>query len=79
VITVREHDRQPTPADIIELTCTPIRRLFTTLIVEPARALACPRSPGHTGDDATNIGPEPPTTSANKRPAPVRNNLRPEH
>ena len=33
---------RPAPAGLIALTCNEIRRLFTVLIVEPARALACP-------------------------------------
>ena len=32
----------PHPTGLIALTCNEIRRLFTTLIVEPARASACP-------------------------------------
>jgi len=33
---------RPAPAGMIALTANEIRRLFTVLIVEPARALACP-------------------------------------
>ena len=42
VIAAHEHDQQPAPADLIELTCAEIGRLFITLVVEPVRALACP-------------------------------------
>ena len=42
VLTADEHTDRPAPADMIELTCAEIRRLLITLIVEPARALACP-------------------------------------
>jgi SRSO17 transposase len=48
VITANERpaqtDRpdQPDPAGLIPLTCNEIRRLFTTLITEPGRAIACP-------------------------------------
>jgi SRSO17 transposase len=47
VIAVREHDLRPAPADMIELTCAEIRRLFTTLIIEPARVLICPLTWSH--------------------------------
>jgi hypothetical protein len=30
------------PVEMIALTCAEVRRLFTAVIVEPARALACP-------------------------------------
>jgi SRSO17 transposase len=30
------------PVEVIALTCAEVRRLFTTVILEPARALACP-------------------------------------
>ncbi len=41
--TRRERAHRPTrPGHLIELTCAEIRRLFITLIVEPARALVCP-------------------------------------
>ena len=36
------HAEQPRAADMIGLTCNEIRRLFTVLIVEPARVSACP-------------------------------------
>ena len=36
------HADRSQPADMIALTCNEIRRLLTVLIVEPARALACP-------------------------------------
>jgi SRSO17 transposase len=37
----------PAPNDMIALTCAEIRRLFTILIVEPARILACPLAWSH--------------------------------
>jgi SRSO17 transposase len=42
VIAAREHAERPAPDGLIELTCNEIRRLFTTLVIEPGRALACP-------------------------------------
>lgn len=42
VLAADEHTDRPAPADMIELTCAEIRRLFITLIVDPVRALACP-------------------------------------
>jgi SRSO17 transposase len=42
VLAADEHTDRPAPADMIELTCAEIRRLFITLVVEPVRALACP-------------------------------------
>jgi SRSO17 transposase len=42
VLAADEHTNRPAPADMIALTCAEIRRLFITLIVEPARVLACP-------------------------------------
>jgi SRSO17 transposase len=41
VLAAEQADRRPA-ADMITLTCNEIRRLFTVLIVEPARTLACP-------------------------------------
>jgi SRSO17 transposase len=42
VLAGDEHTDRPAPADLIELTCAEIRRLFLTLIVEPTRARVCP-------------------------------------
>src|SRR3954468_6994983 len=42
VLAANEHTDRPAPADLIELTCAEIRRLFIALIVEPARVLVCP-------------------------------------
>jgi SRSO17 transposase len=42
VIAAREHDLRPAPDGLIALTCNEIRRLFTTYVIEPGRALACP-------------------------------------
>ena len=36
------HADRPTTADMIALTCNEVRRLFTVLILEPARSRACP-------------------------------------
>ena len=55
----------PEPADMIGLTCNEIRRLFTVLIVEPARVSACPLAWSH-GDAATNTAPGSATTSDRK-------------
>jgi hypothetical protein len=42
VLAADEHADRPAPAGLIELTYAEIRRLFITLIVEPARTLVCP-------------------------------------
>ena len=42
VIAATQHSRRPKPDGLIALTCNEIRRLFTILIVEPARVIACP-------------------------------------
>ena len=59
---------RPAPADLIALTCNEIRRLFTALIVEPARALGLPAGLVTTGDAATNTAPAPATTSVKATP-----------
>ena len=78
VIAAHEHTDRPAPAGLIALTCNEIRRLFTVLVIEPARALACPE-PGRPGDDATNTAPAPATTSAKKRHSARHNDLRLEY
>jgi SRSO17 transposase len=40
-------DQPPADGGLIALTCNEIRRLFTVLIIEPARALACPLAWSH--------------------------------
>jgi SRSO17 transposase len=42
VLAATAQAARPAPAGMIALTTNEIRRLFTVLIVEPARALACP-------------------------------------
>ncbi len=42
VIAAREHDLRPASDGLIALTCNEIRRLFTTYVIEPGRALTCP-------------------------------------
>lgn len=42
VLAATERTDRPGPTDMIALTCSEIRRLLTQLIVNPARALACP-------------------------------------
>jgi len=44
VIAAREHSERPAPDGLIALTCSEIRRLFTVLVIEPGRALACPEA-----------------------------------
>ena len=44
VIAANEHDDQPTPAGMIPLTCSEIRRLLTVLLVAPRRAQPCPHA-----------------------------------
>ncbi len=44
VIAANEHAEQPTPDGLIPLTCNEIRRLFTTFVIEPTRALTCPQT-----------------------------------
>jgi SRSO17 transposase len=42
VIAAREHAERPAPDGLIALTCSEIRHLFTTYVIEPGRMLACP-------------------------------------
>lgn len=42
VLAAHEATTRPAPAGMIALTCSEIRRLFTELVTEPARALTCP-------------------------------------
>lgn len=44
VITANEHAARPAPVGLIALTCNETRRLLIALVVEPARALACPEA-----------------------------------
>jgi hypothetical protein len=44
VITANEHAARPAPDGLIALTCNGTRRLLIVLVVEPARALACPEA-----------------------------------
>ena len=60
VVRADEHARQPTPDDLIPLTCNEICRLFIALVasLHDAHRLA-----GPTGDAATRPDPRPATTS----------------
>jgi hypothetical protein len=78
VIAANEHASWPAPAGLIALTCSQIRRLFTVFVIEPGRALGCPR-PGPPGAAATNTAPEPATTSPKKQPLDGHNDLRLEY
>jgi SRSO17 transposase len=42
VIAANEHTDRPVPTELIALTCNEVRRLLTTLVIDPARVLACP-------------------------------------
>jgi hypothetical protein len=44
VIAAHEHTEPPARVGMIALTCNEIRRLFTILVIEPARVLACPEA-----------------------------------
>lgn len=44
VIAAHERHDRPAPAGLIALTCNDIRRLFTVLVIEPGRVLACPET-----------------------------------
>ncbi len=44
VIAANEHTTRPAPTGLIALTCNEIRRLLTTLIIEPGRTPACPQT-----------------------------------
>jgi SRSO17 transposase len=44
VIAAIEHAQRPAPDGLIALTCNEIRRLFTTYVIEPGRARACPQA-----------------------------------
>jgi hypothetical protein len=41
VIAANEHPDQPDPTGLVPLTCNEIRRLFTILVIEPGRVIAC--------------------------------------
>lgn len=47
IITALEHTDRPAPAELVALTCNEIRRLFTTFVIEPGRAMACPQAWSH--------------------------------
>jgi hypothetical protein len=44
MIAANERTDRPAPARLIALTCNKVRRLLTVLVIEPARALACPEA-----------------------------------
>jgi hypothetical protein len=44
VIADTENTHNPAPPGLIALTCNEIRRLFTILVIEPARTLTCPEA-----------------------------------
>ena len=44
VLVATEHAHAPAPPGLIPLTCNEIRRLFTTLIIEPTRVFTCPQT-----------------------------------
>jgi SRSO17 transposase len=44
VIAAQEHTTRPTPAQLIAMTCSEIRRLLTVLVIEPSRVPACPET-----------------------------------
>jgi hypothetical protein len=44
VIAAHEHTEPPARVGMIAFTCNEIRRLFTILVIEPARVLACPEA-----------------------------------
>lgn len=44
VIAATEQARTPTPSGLIALTCSELRRLLTTFVIEPARTRACPHA-----------------------------------
>jgi SRSO17 transposase len=46
-VLAAQADQPPDDGGLIALTCNEIRRLFTVLIIEPARALACPLAWSH--------------------------------
>ncbi|MCA1695531.1 MAG: hypothetical protein LC749_12810, partial [Actinobacteria bacterium] len=41
------HTDRPAPIGLIALTCNEIRRLLTTLVIEPGRATASPQAWSH--------------------------------
>jgi SRSO17 transposase len=47
VIAATEQAHTPTPPGLITLTCSEIRRLLTTLVIEPTRTRACPQAWSH--------------------------------
>ena len=46
-VLAAQADQPPADGGLIALTCNEIRHLFTVLIIEPARALACPLAWSH--------------------------------
>lgn len=44
VIAANEHTDRPASTELIALTCNEVRRLLTALVIDPARALACPHA-----------------------------------
>ncbi len=44
VIAAHEHADRPAAVGLIALTCNETRRLLTTLVIEPGRAVACPQA-----------------------------------
>ena len=46
-VLAAQTDHPPAEGGLIAMTCNEVRRLLTVLIIEPARALACPLSWSH--------------------------------
>ena len=55
VLATNARTERAGPVDVIALTCPEVRRLFTALIVEPARTLACPLA-GPDGPESPVVG-----------------------
>jgi hypothetical protein len=75
VIAAREHSTRPAPDGLIALTCSEIRRLLTSYLIEPGRRLACPQA-WSLLRRRHQYAPAPATTSAKKPPDHGHNDLR---
>jgi len=79
VIAANEHTDRPAPTGLIALTCIEVRRLFTALVIEPARVLACPHAWSRWRRRHQRTEPEPATTSGRRQQCNGHNDLRLEY
>ena len=80
VLAANEHDRPTrTRPGMIALTCNEIRRLFTILVVEPARAPACPLAWSTLATTPPTPRPHQPLPATGSQPSDGHNDLRLEY